>query len=99
MPSHQNNALCYKSIKTTAKLHELGCELLSHSLYSPNLAPSDFFLVKDLERMFAGKQFSTNEEVIAKTEAYLGAYLSKSYYKWNTCTYLLTYVVLQPIFG
>jgi hypothetical protein len=34
---YQNNALCHKPIKTTAKLHELGYKLLPHSLYSPDL--------------------------------------------------------------
>jgi [histone H3]-lysine36 N-dimethyltransferase SETMAR len=40
---HQDNAPVYKSIKTTAKLHKLGYELLLHPTYSPDLAPSDFF--------------------------------------------------------
>jgi hypothetical protein len=34
----------------------------------------------DLKRMLAGKEFSTNEEVIVETEAYFEA-ISKSYYK------------------
>jgi [histone H3]-lysine36 N-dimethyltransferase SETMAR len=46
---HQDNALCHKSIKTMAKLHELGYELLPHPPYSPDLAPSDFFLFADLK--------------------------------------------------
>jgi [histone H3]-lysine36 N-dimethyltransferase SETMAR len=65
---YQDNAPCYKSIKTTAKLHELGNELLPHPPYSPELAPSNFFLFEEFKRMLAGKQFSTNEEVIAETE-------------------------------
>jgi [histone H3]-lysine36 N-dimethyltransferase SETMAR len=77
---HQNNALCHKSIKTMAKLHELGYRLLPHPPYFPDLAPSDFFLFPDLERMLAGKKFSTNAEVIVKTEAYFEA-ISKTYYK------------------
>jgi transposase len=36
---HQDNAPCHKSIKTTAKLHELGYKLLPHPSYSPDLAP------------------------------------------------------------
>jgi [histone H3]-lysine36 N-dimethyltransferase SETMAR len=52
---HQDHALCHKSIKTTAKLHESGYELLPHPPYSPVLAPSDFFLLADLKRMLAGK--------------------------------------------
>jgi [histone H3]-lysine36 N-dimethyltransferase SETMAR len=42
----------------TAKLHELGYKLLPHPLYSPDLAPSNFFCFK---RMLAGKKFSINE--------------------------------------
>jgi [histone H3]-lysine36 N-dimethyltransferase SETMAR len=77
---HQDNALVHKSIKTTAKLHELGYELLSHSPYAPDLHPSDFCMLADLKRMLAGKKFNTNEEVIAETEAFFEA-MSKSYYK------------------
>jgi [histone H3]-lysine36 N-dimethyltransferase SETMAR len=54
-------------------LHELGYELLPHPQYSPDLAPSDFLLFADLKRIFAGKKFRTNEEVIAETEAYFEA--------------------------
>ena len=57
-------------MKTMAKLHELGYELLPHPPYSPDLASSDFFLFADLKRMLTGKKFSSDEEVIAETEAY-----------------------------
>jgi [histone H3]-lysine36 N-dimethyltransferase SETMAR len=77
---HQDNALCHKSNKTTAKLHELGYELLPQPPYSPDLAPSDLFLFANLKKMLAGKKFSTNDEVITETEAYFEA-MSKSYYK------------------
>ena len=43
-------------------------------------APSDFFLFSDLKRMFAGKKFKSNDEVIAETEAYFNE-KEKSYYK------------------
>jgi [histone H3]-lysine36 N-dimethyltransferase SETMAR len=59
-------------------MHELGYELLLHLPYSPDLAPSDFFLFADLKKVLAGKKFSTNEEIIAETEAYFEA-MSKSY--------------------
>ncbi|KAF7287817.1 hypothetical protein GWI33_000171 [Rhynchophorus ferrugineus] len=36
-------------------------------------APSDYFLFSDLQRMLAGKKCSSNEEVIAETEAYFEA--------------------------
>lgn len=77
---HQDNAPCHKSIKTMAKFHELGFELLPHPPYSPDLAPSDYILFSDLKRMLAGNKFSANEEVIAETEAYFEA-KDKLYYK------------------
>jgi hypothetical protein len=77
---HQDNVLCHKSIKTTAKVHELGYVLCSYLPYSPDLAPNDLFLFADLKRMLAEKKFTTNEEIITETEAYFEA-MSKSYYK------------------
>jgi len=77
---HQDNAPCHKSMKTMAKLNELRFELLTHPPYSPDLAPSDFFLFSDLKRMLAGKKFKSNDEVISETEAYFDE-KEKSYYK------------------
>jgi len=93
----QDNASCHKSIATMAKLHELRYELLPHPPYSPDLAPSDYWLFADLKRMLQGKRFGSNEEVIAEIEAYFEANRStkdKSFYKkgiellekrWNQC--------------
>ena len=53
----QDNAPCHKSLRTMAKIHELGFELLPHPPYSPDLASSDFFLFSDLKRMLAGTKF------------------------------------------
>jgi [histone H3]-lysine36 N-dimethyltransferase SETMAR len=77
---NQYNTPVHKSIKTTAKLHELGYELHPHPPYSPHLAPSDFSLFADFKRMLAAKKFSTYEEVIAEIEACFEA-MSKTYCK------------------
>ncbi|KAF7282892.1 hypothetical protein GWI33_001840 [Rhynchophorus ferrugineus] len=45
-----------------------------------NLALSDYLLFPDLKGIVAGKKFSSNEEVIAETEAYFET-KDKSYYK------------------
>ena len=50
----QDNAPCHKLI-ATIKLHELHFKLLPHSPYSPDLAPSDYWLFVDLKRMLQGK--------------------------------------------
>ncbi|KAM8702325.1 hypothetical protein ACLKA7_004989 [Drosophila subpalustris] len=52
---HQDNAPCHKSMKTMAKLNELGFELLPHPPYSPDLAPSDYWLFADLKKMLRVK--------------------------------------------
>ena len=82
-----------RRVKTIAKLSELGYELLPHLPYSPDLAPSDYWLFDDLKKMLQGKRFGSNEEVITETEVYFEA-KDKSFYKhgieklekrWNDC--------------
>ena len=73
---HQDNAPYHKSMKTMA----MNWISNPHPPYSPDLAPSDFFLFSNLKRMLAGKKFSADEEVIAETEAYFEA-KDKLYYK------------------
>ncbi|MBZ5798063.1 hypothetical protein K8353_49450, partial [Burkholderia contaminans] len=62
-----------------SKIHQLGYELLPHSPYSPDLAPSDYFLFPNLKKWLGGRTFVWNEEVIAETNAYFEA-LEESYY-------------------
>ena len=89
----QDNAPVHKSMKTMVKLNDLRFELPPHPPYSPDLAPSDFYLFADLKKMLQGKRFSSDDEVIAATEAYFEA-KDKSFYKkgigsleklWNDC--------------
>ena len=47
---HQDNAQCHKSLATMAKLNEFSFELLPHPPYSPDLAPSDYYLFADLKK-------------------------------------------------
>ena len=70
---HQDNLPCHKLITTMAKLHELHFELLLHPPYSSDLAPSDHWLFADFKRMFQGKRFVSNEEVVSETVAYFRA--------------------------
>ena len=90
---HQDNALCHKLNTTMAKLHVLHFEFLLYQPYSPDLAPSNYWLFADLKRMLQGKRFGSSEEVISETEAYFEA-KEKSFNKkgikllekqWNQC--------------
>jgi len=77
---HHNNALSHTSLKAMAKLDQLRFELVTHPPYSPDLAPSDYYLFPNLKRGFQRKRFTSNEEVIAETEAYFES-LDVSYYR------------------
>lgn len=77
---HQDNAPCHKSIKTMVKLNELRFDLLPQPPYSPDLAPSDYWIFSDLKKMLQGKKFCSDDEVIAETEAYFES-KDKSFYK------------------
>ena len=90
---HKDNAPCHQSMKTMFKFNELSFELLPHTPYSPDLTPSDYWLFDDLKKMLQGKRFSSNKEVIARTEAYFKIKDESLYKKdieklekrWNEC--------------
>ena len=53
--------------RVTSRSHdELHFELLPQPPYTPDLAPSDYWLFADLKRMLQGKRFGSNEEVNRK---------------------------------
>ena len=56
IPFHQDNAPCHKSLKTMAKLYELGFELLQHPLYFPDLTLSDYCLFAQLKKWLVGRK-------------------------------------------
>lgn len=89
----QDNAPAHKSVLTMAKFNELKYELLEHPPYSPDLAPSDYYLFRNLKEFLRGKHFSSNEEATAAVEAYF-AELPENHYRhgvelleerWNKC--------------
>ena len=61
------------------KLRDLHYELLEHLPCSPDLAPSDFYLIPKLKLFVAGQRFSLNHEAIAAVEGYF-THLTKNHY-------------------
>jgi len=57
---HQDSAPAHKSVSAMGKLRDLHYELLEHPPYSPDLAPSDFFLFQKLKLFLVGQRFSSN---------------------------------------
>lgn len=47
---YQNISPCHKTMTTMGKIHVLHFELLPHSLYSPDLYHSDFYLYTDVKK-------------------------------------------------
>ncbi|EGI70969.1 Mariner Mos1 transposase [Acromyrmex echinatior] len=77
---HHDNPPSHTSLKAMVKLDQLRFELVAHPPYSPDLAPSNYYLFPNLKRWLQGKRFTSNEEVIAETEAYFEG-LDISYYR------------------
>ena len=49
-----------------------GYELIPQPAYSPDLAPSDYFLFPNLKKDIRGRHFRSNEEVVAAVEEWVG---------------------------
>ncbi|GFV10856.1 histone-lysine N-methyltransferase SETMAR [Trichonephila clavipes] len=60
---HQDNARPHTSLVTRQKLLQLERDTMPHPPYSPDLAPSDYYLFRSLQNFLDGKTFTSNEEV------------------------------------
>ena len=72
---HQANAPVHTCVIAMAKINKLNFESLPHAPYSPDLAPSDYFLFPNLKKWLGGKRFANNEEV----ESAAGGYFEELY--------------------
>jgi len=66
-----DNAPAHRSLATQKKLAYLGFQYLDHSPSSPDLAPSDYHLFPGLKKQLKGRNFSSEEEVIAAADTWL----------------------------
>ncbi|GFY02127.1 histone-lysine N-methyltransferase SETMAR [Trichonephila clavipes] len=60
---HQDNARPHTSLVTRQKLLQLEWDTMPHPPYSPDLAPSDYYLFRSLQNFLDGKTFTSNEKV------------------------------------
>lgn len=93
---HQDNTPVHTSLVAMAKLNNYDFELIPHPQYSPDLAPSSYFLFPNMKKWLGGKRFLTAGEVTAAVDGYFGD-LSESYYlegiekmeqRWMECIQL-----------
>jgi len=69
---HLDNAKVHRSHYTIEKAEELGFEMLPHPPYSPDLAPSDFFLFGYIKTMLKNKYFESVKTLMNEIALILG---------------------------
>ena len=89
----QDNAPSHTSHIAMATAKECGFELLEHPPYSPDLAPSDYYLFPKLKSVLPGRCFETDNDVIDAVEDFLTGQDSSFSYngiakleeRWHKC--------------
>jgi hypothetical protein len=62
---HRDNAKSQRSKTSVQKIDEMGFVLVPHPPYSPDIAPSDFFLFGSLKDYLEGTSFPDEESLIS----------------------------------
>lgn len=65
-----DNAPIHTSQRSAATVEACGLKVLSHPPYSPDLAPSDFFLFRHLKQALRGKRFASKEDLKEEVERF-----------------------------
>jgi len=68
---HQDNAPAHTSSQARTAIRNAGFELLHHPPYSPDLAPSDFYLFPKLKEFMKGRNIADEENVIYTASGWL----------------------------
>ena len=67
----QDNARVHTWKVAMDAVEQNGYELIPHPAYSPDLAPSDFFLFPNLKKDIRGLHFRSDEEVVTAVEEWV----------------------------
>ena len=89
----QDNAPSHTAHVAKATMERCGFELLPHAPYSPDLAPSDYFLFPLLKEQLRGKHFGSDDEVVNAVEQWINEQersfflngLKKLESRWQKC--------------
>lgn len=77
----QDNAPCHKTLSVRKKLDELNIKTLPHPPFSPDLAPSDFYLFRVLKNHLTGKKFETDDELVEEVERFFDSKPESFYFR------------------
>ncbi|GBP29218.1 Histone-lysine N-methyltransferase SETMAR [Eumeta japonica] len=64
-PFHQDNASAHRSAVAMAAIRDADFEILERPPYSPNLTPSDFYLLLRFKEYLKRQRFEDDEPVVA----------------------------------
>ena len=70
--SNMDNASVHTCKIAMDAVERNGYELIPHPAYSPDLAPSDYFLFQNLKKDIRRRHFRSNEEVVVAVEEWVG---------------------------
>ena len=90
---YQDSTPALKSLVAMSVVHDCGFELIDHPPYSPDLAPSDYFLFPNLKKHLAGKWYESDDDVIFAVEDFFEGQEENFYatgiralqHKWKKC--------------
>jgi len=77
-----DNAPSHRTLATQKKLAYLCFECLDHPPFSPDLALSDYHLFPGPKKQLKGRHFSSDTEVVAAAETWLGRQPSDLFFDW-----------------
>ena len=84
---HHDNVPSHTSVLTHQFLAKNKIAVIPHPLYSPDLAPCDFFLFPKMKLKLKGRRFDTITEIQAKTQKVLNTLTEKdfqeAFQKWR----------------
>ena len=81
----QDNARVHTCKIAMDAVERNGYGLIPHPAYSPDLAPSDYFLFPNLKKDIHGRHFRSNEEVVAAVEEWIRD-KDPGFLFWADCT-------------
>ncbi|GFR99789.1 histone-lysine N-methyltransferase SETMAR [Elysia marginata] len=92
---HHDNARPHTSRQTEKALHKMSFVLLPHPSYSPDLAPSDFYLFPKLKEHLRGNHYENDEDMEAAVRHRFGQKcvgfftdgMRQLVRRWQLCTY------------
>ncbi|GFV47752.1 mariner Mos1 transposase [Trichonephila clavipes] len=70
---HHDNARTHTAMLTQQKLNALGWKVLGHPPYTPDIAPSDYYLLKSLQNYLTGKKFKSFESISKAVAEYFNS--------------------------